>query len=170
METREKVLVALMVAAIGYGGFELFYRPAAKAPALKKTQEAKVEEARTLSTNVLRSIGTADLTESEKQILQAAATPWSNSPFYEWPRLREGEINPEDALSEEIRKTMIYSGYLEMGGVRIAVISGLEYQEGDMLPDGKFIVLSITPQTVTLGATTSDQQIIIPYEDAFIVE
>ena len=60
----------------------------------------------------------------------------------------------------------MYSGYLEMGRIRIAVINGLEYRVGETLVDGSFMVERITPASVTLMAAQSQQQIIIPYQDA----
>jgi hypothetical protein len=166
MEKREKVLLALMIIAIGYGAFELFVRPAFKtadAPAA-----VNVDEATNLSQTLSKSLAEAELRVEEKLILEKAAAPWTADPFYDWPHPRAAEAtDTKPALAlEQIGKTIIYSGYLEMGRTRIAVINGLEYRVGETLVDGSFVVERITPASVTLKAAQSQQQLVIPYADA----
>ncbi|MDD2604512.1 MAG: hypothetical protein RBR20_12560 [Desulfobacterales bacterium] len=169
MEKREKVLIALMVIALGYGAFELFVRPGASPPDTPAVS-VSVDEAVKVSQTVSQSLAEAELRAEEKHILATAATPWTSNPFYDWPHAR-----PSDTLAEEpeptpeldqIRAATVYSGYLEMGRIRIAVINGLEYRVGETLVDGSFMVERITPASVTLMAAQSQQQIIIPYQDA----
>ena len=172
MEKREKVLIALMIVAIGIGAFELFVRPSFRTPIPPPT--VHVDEAVNLSTTISQSMAKMDLGPEENHILQTAATQWANNPFYAWPAPRDNGVmadRTEPSLDlEQIRAATVYSGYLEMGRTRIAVINGLEYQAGEMLPDGKYVVLNISPLNVTLQAERSKQEIIIPYQDAFIEE
>jgi hypothetical protein len=167
MEKREKVLLALMIIALGYGAFELFVRPAASPPDAPAVS-VNVDEATNLSQTLSKSLAEAELRMEEKHILEKAAAPWAADPFYDWPHPRAAEAtDTKPALAlEQIGKTIIYSGYLEMGRTRIAVINGLEYRVGETLVDGSFVVERITPASVTLKAAQSQQQIVIPYEDA----
>jgi hypothetical protein len=172
MGKREKVLIALMIIAIGYGAFEFLYEPSTKAPVV--TKGVNLDEVAQLSTTVSQSVQKADLEEKERFILEAAAAPWARNPFYVWPPPREEDMIPEeDRLTEEameLRQAITYSGYLEMGAKRMAVINGMEYQVGEMLQGREFIVMAITPDEVTLLSKRSDQEIKIPYEDEFFVD
>ena len=170
MEKREKVLIALMVIAIGVGAFEIFLRPALKTP--MGPPPVRVDEAVNLSTTVSKSLAKANLGPEENHILQTAAAEWANNPFYTWPAPRDTEAirNKADPSLEKFKAATAYSGYLEMHRTRIAVINGLEYQIGEILPDSDYRVLNITPASVALQSDRSKQQIIIPYQDAFIEE
>lgn len=165
MGKREKVLIALMALAIGYGGFELFYSPAARGPEIKDTVE--VEAARELARSVNKTLQEADLDQDQQYVLEAASSAWSKNPFYVWP---VPEDTREEALPEEEREVMIYSGYLEMGRVRLAVINGLEYQVGEELAGGRFVVTRITPSNVTVQSRKSQLELTIPYEDVILVD
>jgi hypothetical protein len=172
MEKREKVLIALMIIALGYGAFELFVRPAFKTA--DAPSSVNVDEAMNLSQALSKSLVQADLGADEKHVLEKAAAPWAANPFYDWPHPRAAEAmetgtKPALAL-EQIRKTTAYSGYLEMGRTRIAVINGLEYRVGETLVEGDYVVERITPASVTLMAEQSQQEITIPYQDAVIEE
>jgi hypothetical protein len=172
MEKREKVLIALMIIALGIGAFELFVRPAVKSPAPVPT--VNVDEALNLATTISQSTAKAALEDDEDYVLRTAAAPWANDPIYAWRGLpaappMAGE-QEEVASAEQIRAATVYSGYLEMGTTRIAIINGLEYQAGEMLADGRHLILNIAPDRVILRADREKQEIIIPYQDAFIEE
>ncbi len=164
------MLIALMVIAIGFGAVEIFLHPFLKTP--PGPPPVRVDEAVNLSTAVSKSLAKADLGPGEKHTLLTAAAEWTGSPFYTWPAPRNtGAIRSEtDPMLEKFKATTVYSGYLEMGRTRIAVINGIEYQISEVLPDSDYRVLNITPASVTLQSDRNKQQIIIPYQDAFIEE
>ena len=165
MGKREKILIALMAAAIGYGAFEFFYSPAAREPAVDVT--VKVDAARTLTENISQTISAAELKDDESYVLDVAASTWLSNPFYEWPVL---EDTKEEALSEEEWDPMFYSGYMEMGRTRMAVINGIEYLTGEIIKGGRFAVLEITPEKVVVQSLKSLLEITIPYQDKFFVD
>lgn len=165
MGKREKVLIAFMVLAIGYGGFELFYSPGPRGVETRDLIEVKA--AQELAKSVSDSMKEAGLDQDQKYILEAASSVWSKNPFYSWP---VPEDTREEALPEEEREVMIYSGYIEMGRARLAVINGLEYEIGEELAGGRFVVTRITPSNVTVQSRKSQQELTIPYKDVILVD
>ncbi len=165
MSKREKVLIVLMLAAVVYGAFELFYRPGAEAPG--EVSRVEVDTARELSQEVSKSIAEAELRADESYILEVAAIRWMQDPFYQWP---EHDALWEKAVPDEEKISMTYSGYLEMGKIRMAVINGVEYQTGEVTEDGRFVVVAITPGSVTLLSKKSGVEFTVPYEDRIFLD
>ena len=59
-----------------------------------------------------------------------------------------------------------YTGYMEMGDIKFAIINGLEYVAGDRLEKGDYIVSSITPSRVVIVTTgRSKKRYIFPIEE-----
>jgi len=58
-----------------------------------------------------------------------------------------------------------YSGYLEIGDRRLAIINGIEYETGDELAMGGYIVRGIYPNRVVIEVKWRKEKIIVPLEE-----
>ena len=59
-----------------------------------------------------------------------------------------------------------YTGFMQMGDKKFAIIDGLEYTAGDELVQGGFEVRSITPRQVVIVSTDrSKKKFIFPIEE-----
>ena len=59
-----------------------------------------------------------------------------------------------------------YTGYVEMGNVRLAIINGNEYETGDRLEQGGYIVKSISPTRVMLVTTDGSKiSFVVPMQE-----
>ncbi len=171
MAKREKVLIALMIAAIGFGAFEIFFRPAFRTPV--EDQKVGREEVMKLSATISQTVQEAELGEVERYFLKTAVSEWAGDPFYVWPEPLYTGTAPEEGPADrsgDPAESMVYSGYLEMGRTRIAVINGIEYLAGEIIQGGDFLVSNITPERVTLRSKRNGQEFVIPHEDVFFVE
>ena len=56
-------------------------------------------------------------------------------------------------VAEASRAGLSYTGFMEMGDKKFAIIDGLEYTAGDELVQGGFKVRSITPRQVVIVST-----------------
>ena len=64
-----------------------------------------------------------------------------------------------------------YSGYLEMVGVRIAIINGMEYETGDEIVGGPYVLRGIYPNRVVIGIKGVDGEkgkITVPIEEEIL--
>jgi hypothetical protein len=62
---------------------------------------------------------------------------------------------------------MIYSGFLQMGQKRLAIINGMEYETGDRLEPGGFLLKSISPTRVVIAPRgKKSKSISLPMEDS----
>jgi hypothetical protein len=87
-----------------------------------------------------------------------ALRPWSTVVFYDKPL----DIKT-DAGRGEI--TPAFTGYVELGVLRLAIIDGYEYREGDELETGGFLVEEIKPSQVTLRMIDTGKLLRLPYQD-----
>lgn len=163
MGKREKILVALMVAAILYGGFELLLlglggRTNYEAP-LPKDPQAALEMAR----QVKHEMNDVALTPHQQYALEAAATNRQNDLFHVLSGI--GPIAPEQPLTADEPVDFRYTGYLEIGGKRLAIINGKEYAEGDALDRKGFVLKRATPESVVIEAGPDARQVLVPYSE-----
>ena len=164
MAKREKILLTLMIVAIGYGIFEFFSGYLIQERIVEQPFP-QVENAFSFSSDVSQTVENARLVPTEVYIIDLAFRNTVPDFLYEWP--------PEDRAVEQkpylsdIIEPMIYNGYLEMGSRRLAIIDGIEYQEGDILARGIFRILSISPQKVAIENLNNGSRIVIPYAEEF---
>jgi hypothetical protein len=160
MTNREKIIVGLMLIVVVYGVYTLF---------LSSPSETKIsgqQNLETLNTFVAKIADTAKSGLSKKQsyVLQKAKTKWKQDPLIQ---MREApKVEEEEIIMPATKSKIVYTGFLQMGNKRLAIISGMEYEAGDKLEPGGFIVRNINPNHVVLGTSnTGKQTFIIPMEE-----
>ncbi len=167
MGKREKILVGLMVIALAYAAFELVYFFVDTTPTHDQVQYDP-GDARELSVITGRLQQETELEEVQIHVLQAALSQWSRDPFVPMPEyllddpeVQEVVVEPEEP--EQELPDIHYSGYLEMGRTRMAVINGMEYLVGESLQHLNFVVVSIEPESVSLKCRKSRDEIIVHF-------
>jgi hypothetical protein len=163
MTKREKIIVGLMVLTVGYGAIELLL-PGRKAGIGLTT--AGMEGVNAFIAKVADTIKTTT-SESSALVIQKAEAAWAQDPFLE---IRKPQATrPEaPAAKDAVRLpgNLVYSGFIEIGAKRMAIISGMEYEAGDLVNPGGFTLKSILPTKVLMVATQRDgTQIELPLQE-----
>jgi len=163
MTTREKIIVGLMVLTVGYGAVELLL-PRAKIGPSASGPAQSAEGLNAFITKVADAVkvGTAG---AGNMVVQKAEAAWKQDPFMV---IRKASTQVADkAASKEPLKpvpNMAYSGFLEIGAKRLAIINGMEYEAGDRLGTGGFTVKSVLPTKVIM--TSSQGDIVLPLQES----
>jgi hypothetical protein len=160
MAKREKILIILMIVAVGYGAVKLFSGFLFKEPALE-TPVHQTEDIVQFSTITTRAIDSAGLEPAEAYILELAPRDRTRDFFYKWPPDTE-RTEPVPEMDQDMG-VMVYNGFIEMGQRRLAVINGIEYQEGDNLALAGYRVVSISPVEVIIESIHNKTKTTIPY-------
>jgi hypothetical protein len=107
------------------------------------------------------------LSETDTYIIQRAEAQWIQDPLIRIRKPPKVEIEPEDVVTTEKPELEIaYTGYIEMGSMRLAIINGNEYETGDRLEQGDYIVRSISPTQVEIVTTdTNRNRFIVPLQE-----
>ncbi|MFO7761818.1 MAG: hypothetical protein R6V20_09435 [Desulfobia sp.] len=101
-----------------------------------------------------------ELSEVQAYSIRRAEAGWQRNPFYA-PPLKE-EKESKGKKDNAVDKKFIYSGFLEGGGKRIAIINGLEYEVGETLGGDKFVLQGILPGHVVIGVREKKQTMSVP--------
>ncbi|MFP3980039.1 MAG: hypothetical protein ACLFUY_01490 [Desulfobacterales bacterium] len=162
MGTREKILVGLMIVALIYGAFEMFISPGENG-GQQQDSGPDIETARQMEQEINTRISQADLNAEQAYILEMAGRQWQRDPFYELPE--KADIPEGQPETEGEQGKLEYTGYLEIGKTKMAIINGVEYRTGESLEKGGGMVRSISPGRVVVESTDTEKKISVPYKD-----
>jgi len=153
---REIIILGIMAIAILYGGYEFFIAGKKKPPSVAPSQ--KTAELSTVVSDLTASLGKDTTTSHSALVFNRAENVWAQDPFLENKTFRE-YAKLKAAMKGEMGKLeFVYSGYLEMGKKRMAVINGVEYKEGEALEMPGYVLSSVSPTRIVIvnrGAGTS---------------
>jgi hypothetical protein len=90
-------------------------------------------------------------------LITQAGDAWTKDPFLlrneTLTAQKETEKPPVVEINEMRRPPMTYTGYLQAGKTKLAIINGLEYAVGDSLNFDDFYIKDIFPKKVVVGQT-----------------
>lgn len=150
LNKRQIIILAVTAAAMIYGAYD-FLKPSAKkgVAALSGTKTADMS-------SVLDAAGSLSRDPSAKadaHIISRAGMDWRGDPFYAG-QIPLAELHRDSAKAgapggTEKKADIAYTGYMKAGNRQIAVISGNDYEAGDLLPQG-YVLRSVSPAKVVL--------------------
>ena len=170
MTTREKIIVGLMLLTVAYGIYAVFFEGKAKPPETVAFSSTKQLENLSAFITKVAEASKAGLSKGDQYIIQQAETEWKQDPLISV----ELKDRPESELQRAKQVTRVsipdlnvsYTGFMQMGDRKFAIINGIEYTSGDRLEQGDYIVRSITPTQVVIVSTgRSKQKFIFPLEE-----
>jgi hypothetical protein len=159
MSKREKIIVGVMVFSI------LFALVYFMSPAITG-QGAKSAEQYTGSEKIIQEIA-AELKKvatspNESYVIARAEAAWAKDPFYKKVLPVAAKAGPGGAGAQDI----VYSGYVDMGEKKLAVINGNTYRVGDKLDfGGAFYLTSVEPSRVVIADRQNQRNIVIKLKD-----
>ena len=173
MTNREKIIVGLMLLTVAYGVYALFFEGKGKSGTTPIATISATQELENLNTFITKvaEASKAGLSKEDTYIISRAESAWKQDPLttVELTDRPEDEINRQ---KKQITQTtgpqlnVSYTGFMQMGDKKFAIIDGLEYTAGDELVQGGFEVRSITPRQVVIVSTDrSKKKFIFPIEE-----
>ena len=145
MTRREKILLALMGVSLAGSGL-VFWDPGFL-PWSKGLVQSPVQQAQVVAASLSSGLQALPLNSGQRAILAAAQQSAENDPFREPPQVALGGQAGGNA---SLAPGMSFTGYVQVGKEAIAIIGGLEYAVGDVLPETGDIIRSIRENSVTL--------------------
>ena len=154
LEKREIVILAVTVLAVLYGAFNFFLGKSGQKPVASSALQA--EEFKNLVGEITTAMNVGTLSAGEAYAISRAEADWQHDPFYEKKTYREMLSYKEMAkASKEVKENIAfnYTGYMEYGGRKVAIINGLEYSEGEKLETPGYVLKAIFPGKVIIENT-----------------
>jgi hypothetical protein len=164
MTTREKIIVGLMALSVIYGVYIVFFSAPQDEIAFKSGADKELESLNSFITKVADKTKNS-LSKEQAYILQKAQADWKQDPLMQiQPKMSKEEIAERQPLVLESK--IVYTGFLQMGDKRLAIINGIEYEVGDRLEPEGLIVRNILPNHVVIGSPDKkNKKVILPMEE-----
>jgi len=156
--------VGLMLGVVVYGVYMLFFSGPQKAVIVKSTGAKELTTLKAFITQVADKTKTG-FSKKQAYILDKAQAAWKQDPFVQ---IQSKKIESEEDVGKSavLKSDVRYSGFLQMGGKRLAIINGMEYEAGDKLEPGGFIIRSILPNRVVIVPPGKEKKtMILPMEE-----
>ncbi|MEA1935971.1 MAG: hypothetical protein U9M96_04005 [Thermodesulfobacteriota bacterium] len=153
MAKREKIIVVIMILTILYGVYAFFIAPSSKRPkSASISTKVKRVDANKLVGDVSKVLKDDDSAIVDTYIIARAEEEWAADPFY----TEKGS----SGHTGEVK--LVYTGYLEIGKKKIAIINGVDYQIGDELEMTGYKIISINPSRVVVVDKRGRGKITVP--------
>ena len=165
MTNRERIILVVMALVIVYGAYSLFLESPRERP--NPGVEKSTADIQKFVTDIAEGLGQESV-ERQLTILAQAKTDWAGDPFVDIRPSSKTETEEKVMSSqktEEPEHTFRYTGFIEMGDSRIAIIDGLEYESGDELKEGGLVVKTIDPKRVLIGTENKDKNRVLILEE-----
>ncbi len=156
MNTRQIIILVITgILAVYTGYIYLFKSPSDGG----RDNPMQYGELKTFTEETSLLLNSGKLLEQGIYSIDQAESKWQRNPFFAHIIETEKE---EDVVVE---KTFTYSGFLESGGTRIAIINGLEYEAGETLNEEGFVLQGVSPERVVIGIMGKKQTLSVPFSE-----
>lgn len=166
MTLREKILVGLMIAAVALGAVSLW--SGGPDGTLPGGSGAAAPPLTQMLTKLTGQFDKGTSLQTSRYTLDVAQTPWPDALFLEDALLSTAGRMPGAAEALPANLSLVYAGFIEASGRRVAVINGIEYTVGEQLDQSNYTLHDITPQQVVLR-TPQQRMLAIPLADSWEV-
>lgn len=156
MTTREKILLGLMGLAVAGGAVQ--FGLSLLSPVLPSERADALQEARSVANEVTARLQTLPLSEGQRYVLAESLRPATRNPFQLPER---GPAAPPSAAAAA--GGLVYSGYVQVGKARLAIVGGLEYGVGDTLPNTGDVIRAIRADGLVLYSPSRNAEWELPY-------
>jgi len=151
-----------MVLAVVYGVYIMFFESPPKTNTFTAGGDRELEALNTFITKVADKTKSG-LSKKQAYVLNKAQTAWKQDPLLQLEAQKvEVDTGPAPVLDARVK----YTGFLQMGKTRLAIISGMEYEAGERLEPGGFIIRRILPDHVVVAPPGKKKKtMILPMEE-----
>lgn len=164
MTTREKIIVGVMCLTIAYGAYELM---GARKPKAKTSPQADpVAELKNFVLEVSQKLVGDKLGEEYQYMIEQAGDQWTKDPFlHSSTSLKKNlteRVLPKKLVPTERPPELTYTGFMQIGDTRMAILNGIEYARGESLNLKDYFVKDILPTRVVIGRLNNLETIQLP--------
>ena len=170
LNKRQLIILGVMLLAVFYGAYQ-FFSTGRKGQAVVAPAK-KAADLNTFIGDITLALTKDASSPVEAYMIKRAETEWLRDPFYEPKNDREDAIAKEAAHAQQVEAATTalkgqinYTGYLDMGLKKIAIVNGNEYVTGDALDVGGYVLNGIYPTKIVIYNKESRLTIDIPLQE-----
>jgi hypothetical protein len=149
LKKREIIILVIAALFVLYAGYEyLIAGPASKK--VKTTASADSVKVDTFTTGITKDLGKDNIANLDAYVISRMETDWKKNPFLK-KDLYKAWVNREGVAKDSgVLAKIIYSGYVDSGKNKMAVINGFEYRLGEELEIEGYVLKQILPSKVLI--------------------
>ena len=170
LDKRQILILGVMLLAVLYGGYE-FFSTGRKGPAVVDTAK-KAANLNAFIGDITVALTKDTSSPVDAYMIKRAEAEWLRDPFYEPKNNREDAIAKEAAQSQQVQAAatalkgkLNYTGYVDMGRKKIAIVNGNEYVTGDALDVEGYVLNDIHPTKIVIYNKVTRQTLDIPLQE-----
>lgn len=164
LKKREIIILVIAALFVLYAGYEyLIAGPASKK--VKISASADSVKVDTFTSGIIKDLGKDNIGDLDAYVIRRMETDWGKNPF--WKKdLYKAWVNREGvAKGSGVLAKIIYSGYVDSGKNKMAVINGFEYRIGEQLEIEGYVLKQITPSSVLIFNKNTGNKEEIPLQE-----
>lgn len=172
MTSREKIIVGIMCLTIVYGAYELIFRGNTRPGTSPTATGSSTGDLKSFVAEITAKLAKEKVAVEYQHMIRQAGADWTKDPFIHSSaplkkRLSTAGSTPKKA-SKSPSPRYVYSGYVQLGQSKLAIINGMEYAVGEKLPNKAYYVKSISATKVVIAKVNGKEtiQIFIAGTDA----
>jgi hypothetical protein len=156
LDKRQMIILGVMAIVVCYAAFD-FLTPKKRSSAPDMAQ--KTAELSTFVTDLTAGLGKDTTKNLNTLIFSRAEKEWTQDPFLDAKSFKAWST-AKAPVKGAAKSEFVYSGYLDTGRKRMAIINGIEYSEGESLDVKGYVLKSASPTKVVIenrgtGATVN---------------
>lgn len=153
MYKREKIIVSIMAVTVLLGGY-LYFGPVSTGG--RHNVEKQLDgPALDFAQKVVQKLKEDTSLTKELFAIRSAERKWEKDPFLPTDTLlsdtQQRKVPDGATVTEGTQPAMAYTGFIEVGAQRLAIINGIEYAQGETIGDRDQYVRRIYPHQVEIG-------------------
>lgn len=160
---KKREIIILAIAALFIVSYVVYYFIADRLTGKKVQTGVGTETVETLTNTIAEDLNKNKLSDSENYIIKKAGVDWGSSPFLNRDLYRAWLAKDGAAVASALK--IIYSGYIDSGKRRMAILNNVEYRIDEDLMEEGYVLKQITPSKVILYDKSSGSSIEIPIQE-----
>ena len=164
-ELKKREIIILVIAALFvlYAGYEYLIAGPANKKIITNTGSDSVDINNSI-TGITKDLGKDKITDFDAYVVKRMEADWGRNPF--WKKdMYKAWVNKEGLAKGGILAKLIYSGYVDSGKIKLAVINGFEYRIEEQLEIEGYVLKQITPSKVIIFNKNTGNKEEIPLQE-----
>ena len=161
LKKREIIILVIAALFILYAGYEYLIAGPASKKVKTSTESVNIN---TSSTGITKDLGKDKITDFDAYVIRRMEADWGKNPFWKKDLYKEWG-NREGVAKSGVLAKIIYSGYVDSGKNKMAVINGFEYRIGDELEIEGYVLKQISPSKILIVNKYTESKEEIPLQE-----
>lgn len=163
MTTREKIIVGIMCLTIVYGAYELIFRGRTRPMPASSAAGSSTGDLKSFVAEITGKLANEKVSMDYQHMIRQAGADWTKDPFLQSAASLKKRLSPVGSApkkpSRSAKPRYTYSGFMQLGDTKLAIINGIEYAVGEKLPNKAYYVKTISTNRVVLARVNGDETI-----------